>query len=770
MRFGRTISFYLVRAVVPYFFLAWIILTVILFVQQAGRYSEIFFDPNLPSSFIWQLAFALIPNVIAFTSPMAVLAGVIIGMSRMHGDNELTAIRTFGVGSGAAVLPILVLGIVLSFFSIAVNIFGVPLASKAVRMVALRTAIYKLESPIEPGVFNTEIAGATVYVRGVDIETKQWRNVFVYTENAEDGSSRLITSRSGRIDSTGNSSELVLSDAVVSTLKAGGEAGNLVSENIGELRFAVKTRRDEMVTRLSQISPAIEELGIIELNRFSGQAEGKDKVEAQILIVRRLMLAIAPILFSVLGATLVLRLRRSRRGSGAGIALISLLVYFLLTFAGEQLARSGTVPVIIGGLLPVFASIIAIIYFWFSNSRFQGFGVVESIQKAYAGVSKRGGLLRRSDIIIDLTTGIRDFEIATALLRYYFAAIVLLASVFLIFTAFELWRFAGSMPNGPGLLGQYIFFLVPYTYLQLSPTAVMIAILATFAIKARQNEIVTWIAAGQSIYRLLVPCLLLMLILGGVNVLLQETIAPSTNQNQDRIRRQLRTRGVDRSVGGRFWVANDTSIAFFTPATTASDNEQSVTANCRNRCTLRSAGVYRFEADKAELQSLYHVSDAIWENGELAVNGKGFRFEFDGQKYVRTDISGTKIQLARSTFSGSTQFPSHLTAFELRENINDADSEIERRKLQIALQKRYAAFLLPLVIALFTEPFALGMDRSRRVISIAYGVGMWLIFVAVGSAFEQLGVAGTLPPRLAVWAPIMAFSMIGIYLLSKVRT
>jgi len=95
MRLGRIISFYLVRAVVPYFLLAWTILTVILFVQQAGRYSEIFFDPNLPASFIWQLTFALIPNVIAFTCPMAVLVGVIIGLSRMQTDNELTAIRSF---------------------------------------------------------------------------------------------------------------------------------------------------------------------------------------------------------------------------------------------------------------------------------------------------------------------------------------------------------------------------------------------------------------------------------------------------------------------------------------------------------------------------------------------------------------------------------------------------------------------------------------------------------------------------------------------------
>ena len=159
MKLGRIISWYLVRAVVPYFLISWLILSVVLFLQQGGRYSEIFFNPNLPSAFLWQLAMALIPNVIAFTCPMAVLVGVIIGLSRMQNDNELVAIRASGVGNLAAMLPILVLGLILSLISITVNIFGVPFASRVVRSIALQTAVYKLESPIEPGTFNTDVAG-----------------------------------------------------------------------------------------------------------------------------------------------------------------------------------------------------------------------------------------------------------------------------------------------------------------------------------------------------------------------------------------------------------------------------------------------------------------------------------------------------------------------------------------------------------------------------------------------------------------------------------
>ena len=160
---------YLVGAVLPYFVFSWLLLSVILFVQQASRFSDIFFSVNIPSQLIWQLTFALVPNVIAFTCPMAALVGVIIGLSKMQSDSELTAIRAAGVGNLQITMPIGLIGILLSLFAFSINLYGVPLAARIVRQVAMQTAIYKLESPIEPGVFNTEVAGFTIYVRDGDI-------------------------------------------------------------------------------------------------------------------------------------------------------------------------------------------------------------------------------------------------------------------------------------------------------------------------------------------------------------------------------------------------------------------------------------------------------------------------------------------------------------------------------------------------------------------------------------------------------------------------
>ena len=96
------------------------------------------------------------------------IVGVIIGLSKMQGDSELVAIRAAGVGNLQITLPMLVLGTALSIFAFLVNLYGVPFAATAVRAIAMRAAILKLESPIEPGVFNTEVAGFTIYVKGGD--------------------------------------------------------------------------------------------------------------------------------------------------------------------------------------------------------------------------------------------------------------------------------------------------------------------------------------------------------------------------------------------------------------------------------------------------------------------------------------------------------------------------------------------------------------------------------------------------------------------------
>lgn len=769
MKFGWKIAFYIARAVLPYFIFSWLLLSVILFVQQASRFADIFFSANIPASLVWQLTAALIPNVIAFTCPMAVLVGVIIGLSKMQGDSELVAIRAAGVGNMQITLPMLVLGTALSIFAFLVNLYGVPFASTAVRAIAMRAAILKLESPIEPGVFNTEVAGFTIYVKGGDIESGRWQNIFIHTEDPATGDVRLITSSGGRIDTTDEASELVLNDASATSFNTKRGDSKFVSEKIGEVRFAIKTRRGELVEKLSNTNVTADEMGLGDLSRSAGKLEGTERKEAEILFLRRILLSIAPLIFSLLGTVLVLRFSRGGKGFGIFIALVSLVGFYMTAFLGEQIARSGSVSVLVAPAVPIIASAIAIAWFSFV-ARSGTISAVETnlrrLQGRFAG--DRSRTAQRSNFLVDITTGIRDLELATNLVRYFALTLGFLAAVFLIFTAFEMWRFVGRTERGVVLLLQYLAYLLPFIYLQLAPSAAMIAVLATYVIKSRQNEIVTWTAAGQSVYRLLFPAFGLMLILGVLNVAVQEFIAPPANLVQDELRNKLRSRGAVKSES-RYWVADRDRIISFTINPPASDNAVAGAVD-QVKAPIRGITIYDFSGSKAELQTMYQAESGRWENGRISLEGTVKRHSFAAGRITTETMSGVTLDENANPFLEIMKKPSQLNIADTRRQIENSESEVEKRSFAVALEKKYSTLFLPFVISLFTAPFALSLSRKGKATTVGYAIGLWLVFMGVTAFFEQFGLNGSLPPSVAVWSPLVLFGLIGIYLLTRVKT
>ena len=763
-RIGLLISKYLLTTIVPYFAFSWLLLSVILFVQQGSRYSDIFFSINVPANLVWQLAIALIPNVVAFTCPMAMLVGTVIGLTKMQGDSELVAIRASGVGGLQIALPVAMLGVLMSIFAFFVNLYGVPIAASLVRNVALETAIRKLESPIEPGVFNSELAGYTIYVKGGDFETGRWKNIFIYSEDQQNRSVRLITSQNGRIDTTGEASELVLENAAVSTLPMTPGAGKYIAENIGEVRLAIRTKRGELLNKLSRPELVPAELGIQQLSEYAATKEGPERVEAQILWQRRLVLSLTPLIFALLGTAIVLRFNRGGRGFGILVALLVAVGFYLLAFLGEQVTRIGMANVFVSGLIPIAGSIAAI--FWFSFSKKFNFwsGIADFVRKTFAGFTFNPNNIQVGNVFVDLTTGLRDFDIIRNLVKNFLLTLCFLTAIFAIFTAFDLWKFAGAIDGGVFLLSKYLFYLLPFIYLQIAPSAAMIGTLATYVIKSRQNEIVTWTSAGQSVYRLLMPCFLLMLVIGGINWAIQERVLPRTNQLQDETRALIRNHGISSNPSGKYWIANEKRIYSFN---LASDNEKR--DGCPAGC-VRNLSVYEFAANGMNLQSVYRADQAVWEAGRIVFQGTVEKNDLREGKFLTSSTNGGELAETLSPFAELRTKPSHLNSPDLKRQITAADSDLEKRNLTVAYEKKYTVFFLPFVMALFTAPFSLSLSRKGKAATVGYAVGLWLLFTGTGSVFEQLGLNGLLAPQLAVWSPLVIFSLFGIYLLSKVRT
>ena len=205
--------------------------------------------------------------------------------------------RAAGVGNIQIALPIAFLGILLSLFALFINLYGVPIGAQIVRQVALQAAILKLESPFEPGVFNTEIRGFTVYVKTGNLNSGSWEQIFIHQANEQNGDVRLITSRNGRIDVDNDkkNAEVVLENATITTINPSNQ--KFIAEKVEDFRFSISTKRNELIDKLKNAQKTPEEMGLNDLAEYARNNTGNEKNEAIILWQRRIILSITPLIF-----------------------------------------------------------------------------------------------------------------------------------------------------------------------------------------------------------------------------------------------------------------------------------------------------------------------------------------------------------------------------------------------------------------------------------------------------------------------------------------
>jgi lipopolysaccharide export LptBFGC system permease protein LptF len=720
-------------------------LTVVLFVQQVSRQSDIFFGVKIPTELVWQLTIALIPSVIAFTSPMACLVGVMIGLARLKSDSEMVAIQASGVGNWQIFKPILILGILLSGFSLFINWKGVPFASQLVRQVTVKAAIAKLESPIDVGQFNLEIPDYVFYVGKGNFENGAWQNILIHSET-KDGVLRLITARGGNLNSNGDSSELHLENASVATFET---AKLPILEKLNVFNFAIPTKRSEFIKKLTDSTIIIEELGLVELADVASQKEGKEKVEAELLLFRRITLSIAPLIFVFLGTSLSLRFSRGGRGLGIILALIVLSAYYLCILFGEQMARSGRISVAFGSFLPIlFALFTGLFFFW--RNKFPSRLAIPALpfELPTNGYKSVGQQMWNSRLL--------DFDLLSGLFKYYFLSVTFFTLIYLIFTSFELWKFTSELDNGTLLLGKYFTYLIPFVYSQISASCVMLAILTTYTLKSRGNEVVTWISAGQSVYRLLLPCLFFCVLIGSANWFFQETIIPESNRRQDYFRSQIRNKGVAKAQkDGDLWIADNKNVYRFSKSVDSKNGLQ----------------VFTFEDENlTKLKSAVFAQNSKWDSGILKASGNVQIFTINENSVFAEKRDEFDIQVAENPNGKIIEKTSYLTTNELQELLDETTSEAEKRSLNVGLNKKYTTIFMPLIVLLLISPFALSIHRRGKVQSIGFAVAIWLLLLGFANTFEQFGLNGSLVPSIAVWSPLLIFGLVGGFLLTRLKT
>ena len=760
----RLIERYILTTILPYALAALLLLTGVLFIQQTGRYFETIFRDVMPASFVYGLALALLPTVLIFTLPAAVLCGTIIGLGRMSSDSELIVMRAAGISTWRTLWPALAIGVIATLASGYLNLVEAPRAQRDIKSVAVRTALYKLDSPVEPRTFTTDFPGYVIYVRDGDTAKGQWGRIFIQSAQA-DHSTDLITARTGRIDSSSEKSELVLEDAMKTHVPApDAKDQSYVVERLASLRVVFNTGRSSLLARLQKQDPDPDEMGFNQLRQFSSTSTGPQQREAAIIFHKRLAFALSPFVFSLFGAALALRLRRGGRGFGIMVSLLILLLYYVVTLGGDHLARGGTISPAAGA--------------WTSTILTLGFGIVLLIARdrrfglwsfhRQARTEPEPNVLRAHRrrwgrrISIASFPMLLDIGLVRTLFLSFAFAFIALVLIFDVFTTFELWRFMAANNAPAKLVAQYLFYLLPLVSVEIFPASVLVSVLMTYALIARRREAVAWWATGQSAYRLMLPGLIFAIAIGAGAWFIQERLMPQANVKQDDLRARIRGNITRASVGtGRRWLVSADGSRIY--AYEFDDTRQ----------MLVKPVIFEFDSQFTALKRVMTGEEAKWLAQNQFEISQAHWFNLDQPVVARESAAQLKISGVdpANAFKPTVDRPSQFTSSALRSYVkNLRERGVDTTSLRVALQRKYASPFGAIIMALIGMPLAIWFGRKSTVLALCSAVGVSLAFWLISGGFEQLGEHSLLPAAAAVWTPIVMFACSGLYLISRVRT
>jgi LPS export ABC transporter permease LptF/LPS export ABC transporter permease LptG len=760
----RLIERYVATTILPYAVAALVLLTGVLFIQQTGRYFETIFRDVVPASFVYGLALALLPTVLIFTLPAAVLCGTIIGLGRMSSDSELIVMRAAGISTWRTLWPALVIGVLATLASGYVNLIEAPRAQRDIKSVALRTALYKLDSPVDPRTFTTDFPGYVIYVRDGDTAKGQWGRIFIQSQEA-DHSTDLVTARTGRIDSSSERSELVLQDAMKTHVPAPeARDQSYVVERLASLRIVFNTGRSSLLAKLQKSDPDPDEMSFNQLRQFVNSSQDPQRREAAIVFHKRLAFALSPFVFSLFGAGLALRMRRGGRGFGIMVSLLVLLLYYIVTLGGDHLARAGTVPPVAGvwtsTILTMAVGIFLLITRQTSFPRWSLHGNTSTAKELPATRARRVRWRRR--VSVASFPMLMDISLVRTLFLSFAFAFIALVLIFDVFTTFELWRFMAASKAPARMVAEYLFYLLPLVTVEIFPASVLVAVLMTYALIARRREAVAWWASGQSAYRLMLPGLVFALAVGAATWFIQERIMPQANIRQDDLRARIRG-NIARAPGGseRRWLVSADGARIY-----AYEFDEA-------RQMLVKPIVFEFDSQLTALkrviageegkwlpQNQFEISEANWFNLDQPIVAR--------ESAAQLNISGVDPPGA---FKPTVDRPSQFSSTTLRMYVQNLRARgVDTTSLRVALQRKYAAPFGAIVMALIGMPLAIWFGRRSTVLALCSAVAVSLAFWLISGGFEQLGEHSLLPAAAAVWTPVVMFACSGLYLISRVRT
>ncbi|HTV64855.1 MAG TPA: LptF/LptG family permease, partial [Bryocella sp.] len=127
--------------------------TFVIFMRDLGKLFDLIVRNSAPLPSVAEIFLFTLPATFTITLPMGVLVGILVGLSRMAADSELTAIRASGMGVGIFLRAVSIFAIGALGLGVFNTIYVAPRAATALDQLQQRLKSSQASFEVQPRVF-----------------------------------------------------------------------------------------------------------------------------------------------------------------------------------------------------------------------------------------------------------------------------------------------------------------------------------------------------------------------------------------------------------------------------------------------------------------------------------------------------------------------------------------------------------------------------------------------------------------------------------------
>ena len=354
--------------------------------------------------------------------------------------------------------------------------------------------------------------------------------------------------------------------------------------------------------------------------------------------------------------------------------------------------------------------------------------------------------------------------ISRHLLREFLKILLLVVVVFIMifFVVDFLERIDNFFEAGVSLprVGYFFLMLLPSVVFHLMPVAVLVSILISMGLLARNSEVVAFKAGGISLYRLCRPIVIASAIIGILLFFLSDMVIPYTSARVNHIWDiEVERQGRESHLRNNIWLKAPGMIYHYRVYDERLQTLQGISVFYLNE----DFGIKRrLEAETARRVNghweMYHgLLKEYLPNGRLQVN------HFNRIIFQLPEMPKEFSQVDRAT--------EEMSSRELAEWIKRIEAEgYDPLRYQVDFQLKFSFPFIAVIMALLGLPIAFWKEKGGGIaLGIGVGIGLSFVYLVFLGLSRSLGYSGLLPPVISAWLPNAVFSLLGMYLFTHIR-